>query len=186
MMDGFEGKTPQNPPPERSQRLSSAAQIFLRLSAAAASLAAAWVMFTAKQSAVIYGMPLEAKYSYSSAFMFFAIANVVACVFSVISLLVAVVLQRSRFVPNNYYYMFIHDLLMTTLVMAACAAATAIGYVGKYGNVHSGWMAVCHHFARFCDRITASIILSYFAFVFYFFLTIASASKSRKVLQASS
>ena len=70
---------------------------------------------------------------------------------------------------------------MVALLMAGCAAATAIGYVGKYGNSHSGWIAICDNFGKFCDKVTISVMLSYFAFGFYLFLTIISATMSRHI-----
>lgn len=68
-----------------------------------------------------------------------------------------------------------------TLLMAGCAAATAIGYVGKYGNSHTGWMAICDHFSKFCNKLILSIMLSYLSFFFYLCLTIISANRSRHV-----
>lgn len=66
-----------------------------------------------------------------------------------------------------------------TLLMAGCSSATAMGYLGKYGNSHAGWMPICGYFDKYCNRITIAVALSYIGFLFYFFLTIISASKSR-------
>ena len=66
-MDGVESKIIQNPP-LKTHKSSLAAQICLRFLATVASLAAAWVMFTSKQSVVLYGINIDAKYNYSSAF----------------------------------------------------------------------------------------------------------------------
>ena len=70
---------------------------------------------------------------------------------------------------------------MMSLVLAGCAAATAIGYVGRYGNSHAGWVPICDHFENYCNRITLSVIFSYLAFVFLLMLTIMSANKSREI-----
>lgn len=43
-------------------------QAVLRVAAAATALAAMAVMLTSKQTAVIFGIPVDARYSYSSAF----------------------------------------------------------------------------------------------------------------------
>lgn len=65
------------------------------------------------------------------------------------------------------------------LVMAACSAATAIGYVGKNGDTYTGWAPICDHFAKFCDRGGASIVSSFVAFVLFFILSVSSANKPR-------
>lgn len=70
---------------------------------------------------------------------------------------------------------------VTTLLMAACAAASAIGLVGKFGNSHVGWMAICNDFGRFCDRIIVAVTLSYLAFLVHLLLTVISANKSRGI-----
>lgn len=70
---------------------------------------------------------------------------------------------------------------MTVFLMAGCAAATAVGYIGKYGNNHSGWMAVCGYFAKFCNRVTVAAFLSYLGLFIYLMLTVISANKSRQI-----
>ncbi|PSR89428.1 CASP-like protein [Actinidia chinensis var. chinensis] len=180
-MDGVESKIMQNPP-LKTDKYSLAVQICLRFLATMASLAAAWIMFTSKQSIVLYGINIDARYYYSSAFKFFAIANLIASIFSVVSLLAAAgILSRNCSDPNKFFCMFLHDLVVMSLILSACAAATAIGFVGRYGNSHIGWMAICDHFARFCDTMTISVALSYVSFVLYLLLTLISATKSRKI-----
>ncbi|KAA8542072.1 hypothetical protein F0562_023224 [Nyssa sinensis] len=179
VMDGVGAEAVQNHP-LKTHKYFLAAQICFRFLATLTTLAAAWIIFTSSQSIVMYGIKFDARYSYSSAFKFFAFANLIASVFSVLSLFLAFILGRKGSDATNYFYMFLHDLVMMTLVMAGCAAATAIGFVGRYGNSHTGWIAFCDHFVKFCDRVTISVILSYFSFLFYLFLTISSASKSRK------
>lgn len=63
--------------------------------------------------------------------------------------------------------------------MAACAAATAIGVIGKYGNTHTGWLKICDHFAKYCDQITKAVGSAYIAVILYLILTIMSAYKAR-------
>ncbi|XP_057473135.1 CASP-like protein 1F1 [Actinidia eriantha] len=178
-MAGVEAKIMQNPS-LKTYKCSLGCQICLRLLASVASLSAVWIMFTSYQSLVLYGIHIDARYSDSSAFKFFAVANLIACSFSVKSLFVAVILVRKYSNPNKYFYLFLYDLIVMTLVMAACAAATAIGVVARNGNVHTGWIAICDNFVRFCHRITISVMLSYVSLVLYLLLTVISAKKSRK------
>jgi uncharacterized protein (TIGR01569 family) len=75
---------------------------------------------------------------------------------------------------------------MMSLVLAGCAAATAEGFIGRYGNSHAGWIPICDHFGKFCNKMTTSVILSYLSLSFLLMLTIISASKSRQIQVSSS
>lgn len=63
------------------------------------------------------------------------------------------------------------------LMNSGCAAATAVGYIGRYGEERVGWDAVCGHVDKFCHRNLVSLVLSYLAFLTYLALAIISASK---------
>ncbi|KAI3463583.1 hypothetical protein Pfo_020246 [Paulownia fortunei] len=173
--------TSLNSPPLKTHKLYFATQISLRVLAIAATLAAAWIILTSKQTTVVYGIQADARYSYSPAFKFFAFANIIALVFSVLSLILAFILGKMAVDPTYYFYLFLHDLIITVLLMAGCAAATAVGYLGKYGNSHTGWMAICDHFPKFCNRVTAAAVLSYLGFAFYLILTVISAKNWRQI-----
>ncbi|KAI9177673.1 hypothetical protein LWI28_017953 [Acer negundo] len=166
----------------KTPKLFYLTQICLRILAIATTLAAASVMFTSRQSTFIFGTIFEARYSFSSAFKFFAIANAVASAFSFLSLIYILIMCRQHSNPTHYFFLFLHDLLMMLLVLAGCAAATAVGYIGKYGNSHIGWTAICGQFGKFCNRMTTSVILSYVSVMFLLVLTIANASRSRQVI----
>lgn len=62
----------------------------------------------------------------------------------------------------------ITDLVMVGLLYSTTGAAVAIGLVGKNGNPHVGWNKICGVFGRFCNLVTASNVLSFFAALFYF------------------
>ncbi|KAI7989745.1 CASP-like protein 1F1 [Camellia lanceoleosa] len=85
-------------------------QICLKFLATVSSLPALCIIFTSKQTIMLYGLQIDAKYSDDSSFKFLAAANVIVCVFSVVSLFVAVVLARKCSDSNNYFYMLLHDL----------------------------------------------------------------------------
>ncbi|GMQ04623.1 hypothetical protein CsSME_00049978 [Camellia sinensis var. sinensis] len=86
-------------------------QICLKFLATMSSLSALCIIFTSKQNIMLYGLQIDAKYSDDSSFKFLAAANVIVCVFSVVSLFVAVVLARKCSDSNNYFYMLLHDLV---------------------------------------------------------------------------
>lgn len=67
--------------------------------------------------------------------------------------------------------------VIVVLMISGCAAATAIGYVGKYGEEKMGWIALCDHVSKFCNRTLVSLLLSYVAFFCYMGLTIMTACK---------
>ncbi|KAL8464269.1 hypothetical protein ACS0TY_033969 [Phlomoides rotata] len=171
----------QNSPSLKSQKLLFVSQIFLRLLAFAATLSAAWIMLTSKQTSIVFGLEAQARYSYSPAFKFFAYANLTVCAFTIMSLFLAFILGNRAVDPTCYFYMFLLDLAMTILLMAGCAAATSVGYIGKHGNSHAGWAAICGYFGKFCSRATAASSLSYLAFIFYLILTVISANSSRYI-----
>ncbi|KAL6576236.1 hypothetical protein OROHE_000017 [Orobanche hederae] len=175
------GKSQHIMAPLKTHTLLFVTQMSLRVFATAATLAATWIMLSIKQTSLVFGIEFEARYSYSPAFKFFAYANLLSCISTFLSLFIAFILGRKTVDPTYYFYMFLHDLIMTVLLMAGCAAATAVGYVGKYGNSHSGWMAVCGYFAKFCNRAEAASLLSYLGFFSYLILTVISANKSRYI-----
>ncbi|KAI5683172.1 hypothetical protein M9H77_04400 [Catharanthus roseus] len=153
-------------------------QFCLRLLSIGATLAASYLILTSKQITTIFGIVADARYSYSTAFRFFAYANIVACALSLLCFLFLLIGPKP---PNvkKCFVMFLHDLIVTILLMGACGAAAAIGYVGKYGESHIGWAAICDNFSKFCNRVILSLVFSFLALIFYLFLTITSANKSR-------
>ncbi|XP_071728440.1 CASP-like protein 1F1 [Rutidosis leptorrhynchoides] len=158
-----------------------ASQIWLRIIAAATSLVAAVLLFDSRQSKVFYGISLDARYSYSPAFKFYGIVNIVVCVFSVLSLLPAFTFGRNFSSSINYFFLFLHDLLLTLLMAGGCGAATTFAQVGKYGNSHTNWMPICDKFGKFCNKVEASLILGYICVFCYALLTVISANKARQV-----
>ncbi|KAF4385687.1 hypothetical protein CsatB_021195 [Cannabis sativa] len=156
------------------------AQICLRSLAIVFALAAISLTLTDKQTISLFGLQFKARYSYSSAFRFLVGADAVLCVSSLLSLIFLFgLLKRSQ--PNSLqtklFLLFVHDTVMMVLVVAGCAAATAIGYVGRHGEVHMTWQAVCEQVPKFCNRMMVAVMLSYLAFLAYFTLTLLSAHR---------
>ncbi|KAL2935582.1 CASP-like protein 1F1 [Bienertia sinuspersici] len=163
----------------KGQKMVELVQIVLRALALATSIAATCILFTSKQTTLVFGIEMDAKYSYSSAYKFYGIATTIASVCSFLSLGLTLILQQNASSKANYHLLFfMHDLVIMSVILSGCAAATAIGYVGQYGYDHAGWMPICDHFKIFCHKITASVILAYFSLIFFFLLTILSAIKT--------
>ncbi|KAJ4850150.1 hypothetical protein Tsubulata_000632 [Turnera subulata] len=181
-MENIEAKNEENTStPMKTQKILLGVQIFLRVLTVATTLTAAALMVTNKQTVSIGGFVLDAKYSYDPTFKFFALANFIVCACTTLSLLFLYLAGRKGCNPNHYFMLFIHDLLAMSLVLAGFAAGTAIGYVGKYGNFHTGWMSICDQFGKFCKRGTASMTISFLGLLSLLILTIISANKSRQI-----
>ncbi|XP_022776362.1 CASP-like protein 1F1 [Durio zibethinus] len=179
-MESIEAKFPENPP-LITRKLALGAQICLRVVAVGTALAATWMIVTSKETVVVFGLSLHARYSYSSAFKFFAFANALACGFTLLSIFFVFFFGRHGLTPTNKFLLFLHDLFMMSLVLSGVAAGTAIGYVGRYGNSHAGWFQICDRLNKFCHKVTASLILSYLTVLCLLVLTIISASNSRQI-----
>ncbi|KAK8684423.1 hypothetical protein V6N13_040452 [Hibiscus sabdariffa] len=168
----------ENPCP-KTDKLAFAVQIFFRTAAIGTTLAAACVIFNAKQTVDVMGMSFVAKYSYSSAFKFFAFANAVPCGFTSVSLVIIMFFSRHGLNASIYFMFFLHDLLMMSLVLSGVVAGTTIGTVGRDGNIKTGWLKICNRFEKYCNQVTTSLVLSYVAMICLLVLTILSAAKSR-------
>ncbi|KAL4351287.1 hypothetical protein GQ457_06G036390 [Hibiscus cannabinus] len=179
-MERGEAKFPENLH-RKTNNLTFCAQIGLRIMAMSTAFAATWTIVTAKQTLVIFGMQFDARYTYSSAFKFFAFANAFACCFTFISLMFVFFSLRRGLSPSSFFLLFLHDLFMMSLVLSGVAAGTAIGYVGQYGNSHAGWMEICDRLKKYCERVTTSVLLSYLSVICLVVLTVISAGKSRQI-----
>ncbi|KAH6772030.1 hypothetical protein C2S53_015022 [Perilla frutescens var. hirtella] len=169
------------PSPSKSHKIYYATQIFLRILSIGTTLASACLTLTNNQTVVVYGIQVDARYSYSPAFKFFAFANIVAFSLSVLSLILVLTMRTKAVKSHHHFFLFLHDLILTILLMAGFAAWMAIAYVGKYGNSHTGWMPICDHFGKFCNRGIVSGIIGFLGIVVYLILTIISANKSRQI-----
>ncbi|XP_042497837.1 CASP-like protein 1F1 isoform X1 [Macadamia integrifolia] len=172
-MEGVQSKAPQDPSSTkpRGEKSLMIAQVSLRSLVIICTLAASCLIFTSKQTTIVYGIPFDASYSYEPAFQFFGIANVAVCVLCLLSL--GTVFFLSHRLAN--FFLFLHDLVVLTVLMAACAGSTAVGQIGRNGNTHSSWMPICDHFAKFCTRVATSVAFSYLAVLMFFALTVLSA-----------
>ncbi|GLJ46949.1 hypothetical protein SUGI_0990760 [Cryptomeria japonica] len=148
-------------------------ELVIRVLALGGTLAAAIVVGRDKQTVNVFGVALKAKYTYSAAFVFFVVANAIACVYVFLSLPFALLKPKSHVAIK--FVVFFLDLVMVALVMAGASAATAIAYVGHKGNSHTKWSAICNPFDRFCDHIGGALVASFISFILFMLLTIISA-----------
>ncbi|KAG9138087.1 hypothetical protein Leryth_001332 [Lithospermum erythrorhizon] len=84
----------------KKSTLSFVSQMILRFLAIVTTLVATWLILTSREKVVIFGMTADASYKYSSAYRFFAYANLIAFISSVLSLLEHWSTQVTQFIPN--------------------------------------------------------------------------------------
>ncbi|KAF8676418.1 hypothetical protein HU200_046964 [Digitaria exilis] len=140
--------------------------VAMRAFVVAATLVAAVVMGVDRQTRTIritladtlppLEVPVTAKWSYSSAFVYFVVANAMVCLFSAAAL--ASCRRRGAVVP-----VMVGDLLALALLFSAVGAAAEFGILGERGNSHVRWAKVCNVYGAFCERAMAAVIVSLLA-----------------------
>ncbi|CAD6231378.1 unnamed protein product [Miscanthus lutarioriparius] len=140
--------------------------VALRVFVLASTLVSAVVMGVDRQTSTIritisdtlppLEVPLTANWSYSSAFVYFVVANAMVCLFSAAAL--AACRSRAAMVP-----VMVGDLLALALLYSAVGAAAEFGILGERGNSHVRWAKVCNVYGRFCERAMAAVIVSLIA-----------------------
>ncbi|WVZ07646.1 hypothetical protein V8G54_020992 [Vigna mungo] len=150
------------------------AQNILRLLPTLLSAASVAITVTNSQTVFIFALRFEAHFYYSPSLKFFVAANSLVAAISFLTLIANCLIKRQPSPKYNFFLLF-HDIVMTVVLIGGCAAATSIGYVGQFGEKHVGWQPICDHVTKFCRRNLVSLLLSYFAFIAYFALTILSA-----------
>ncbi|KAF3435297.1 hypothetical protein FNV43_RR22384 [Rhamnella rubrinervis] len=163
--------------PQARKRSMFLAQVCLKISAIVFTLAAICVTVTSGQSVLLFGIQFEARYSYSSALKFLVGVDAVLCSSSALSLIFVCILRRSSGsqLIKNYFFVFLHDMVMMALMVSGCAAATAIGYVGRHGEEQMTWHSLCGYVGKFCNKIMVAVALSYLTLFAYLALTLISA-----------
>ncbi|KAK4769321.1 hypothetical protein SAY86_027471 [Trapa natans] len=144
------------------------AGLVLRVLALAATLTAAIIMGTSKESANFYALSFEVNYNDTPAFKYFVIVNAVVSVYSFLAL----------FVPSksSFWRLIVAlDLLVTLMLTSCISAALAIAQVGKNGNSITRWLPICNQVPDYCDRVTIALAAGFAAAILYLMVLAASA-----------
>ncbi|KAJ1414255.1 Casparian strip membrane protein [Sesbania bispinosa] len=138
--------------------------LLLRVLALVLTLVAAVVSGADKQTTIVpikfldslppLDVPVTAKWHYLSAFVYFVVANIIACAYASVSVVVVVANRSER------VWMSVVDGLMVGLLFSSNGAAIAVGVLGLQGNSHIHWNKVCNVFGKFCDQMAASLLIS--------------------------
>ncbi|RWR94107.1 CASP-like protein 1E2 [Cinnamomum micranthum f. kanehirae] len=154
----------------------------LRLLVIGTTLAAAIVMGLAKETEVVPvsifpGIPpvsvkVHAKMRYSSALVYFVVANAIACGYALLSLFATIgQLGGPKGVGLG---ITILDVIMVALLFSGEGAAATIGVLGHEGNWHLRWNKVCNRFEKFCRSLAVSLILSMMGSLVFLLLVVLS------------
>ncbi|KAL9266076.1 CASP-like protein [Drosera capensis] len=117
--------------PARPAIISNAAQIFLRILVVVCSASAAYLMFTSKEETLVYDLPMSAKWSDSPSTKYGAYVDGVVGASALVSLFITLITMRQRG-HTIYFLLFLHDLVMMSLQLGGCVAATSIGLIIAY------------------------------------------------------
>ncbi|GAB4826954.1 hypothetical protein Ancab_033834 [Ancistrocladus abbreviatus] len=148
-------------------KIKSAITCLLRVTALAATICATIVMAVAHDSAYVFNLKFVAKYNNSPSFIYFVIANAIVSLYTIVVLLLPCKSLLWRL-------MLVMDTVMTVLLTSSFSAAMAIGYVGKKGNSHAGWLPICGQVPKFCDQTRGALISGFAATILYLMLVFYS------------
>ncbi|MFS8030476.1 putative casparian strip membrane protein [Helianthus anomalus] len=153
----------------------------VRVLALVLTLAAAVVVGVNKQSTTVpitivaslppVYLPVTAKWLHMSAFVYFVIANVIACSYTAISLILTSLATKGG-IKKVSIMVTILDLMVVALLFSAIGASGAVGLIGYRGNSHVRWEKVCNTFDKFCHQVMAAMALSFVACLAYLLLVV--------------
>ncbi|XVF28403.1 hypothetical protein REPUB_Repub15cG0026500 [Reevesia pubescens] len=149
-------------------RRVSICDLILRVLALLLTLAAAIVLGVNKQTKVVpiqitptlppIDVAAHAKWHYLSAFVYSMVADIIACSYGAISMLIVLGTRNAK--TGLAQIIIVFDLIMVGLLFSANGAALAIGLMGYKGNSHVQWKKVCNVFDKFCHHVAISVVLS--------------------------
>lgn len=67
--------------------------------------------------------------------------------------------------------------MLTYLILAAGAVSTEVLYLERRGDLAITWSAVCGSFGGFCNKATASVVITFVAVACYAVLSLISSYK---------
>ncbi|KAK4477892.1 hypothetical protein RD792_017176 [Penstemon davidsonii] len=163
-----------------NKRKMRGCDLVLRFLALAFSLTAAVVLGVDKQSTTVavtlvsslppVNIPVTATWHHLSAFVYFVVANAIACAYATISLLLTMGNRGGK--KGLATMIVVFDLVMVALLFSSVGAAGSIGLMGYQGNSHVQWKKVCNVFDKFCNQGMVAMGLSGVASILFFLLVV--------------
>ncbi|RWW29429.1 hypothetical protein BHE74_00048410 [Ensete ventricosum] len=163
--------------------------IILRIVAIVLTFISAVVMGAARQTTTVIGTDVNTglltsftgtvKSTYSAAYVYFVVANVVVFFYSVVSLVLSMVNKAG--LASMPLIFSIADLLMVVLLFSSNGAAAAISVVAENGQQNlAGWDKICNLVGGFCARVNAAVVVSMLASVAYVMLVVFGMANLRR------
>ncbi|XP_021728893.1 CASP-like protein 1E1 [Chenopodium quinoa] len=164
-------------------------ELILRVLALILTLIAAILLGVNKQTKIVpikispdlpaFNVPVSAKSSYASAFVYSVVANSIACALAAISIgLTFISMKGGRGFMR--LIIIIVDLILVALLFSSIGAAGAVGLLGYNGNSHLRWNKVCNVYGKFCHQVMASLALSLLGAISFLLLVTLAISKLHK------
>ncbi|XP_027336637.1 CASP-like protein 2A2 [Abrus precatorius] len=147
------------------------AETFLRLLPIALCVSALVLMLKNSQENE-YG---SVGYSDLGAFRYLVHANGICAGYSLLSA-VFVAVPRPSTMPRAWTF-FLLDQVLTYIILGAGAVSTEVLYLAENGDTEITWSSACGSFGQFCDKVTASIAITFVAVVCYVVLSLISSYK---------
>ncbi|XP_058068485.1 CASP-like protein 1F1 [Magnolia sinica] len=67
-----------------------------------------------KETATVFGITVDAKYSYSPAFKFFVVGNAVVSAYVLLSIPFVLILCSKTSSPSSYFFLFLFDQMLNS------------------------------------------------------------------------
>ncbi|CAI9289217.1 unnamed protein product [Lactuca saligna] len=158
-------------------------ELVFRLLALSLTLVAAVVLGVDKQTTTVsltlvpslppVDLPVTAKWTDLSAFVYLVIVNAIACAYAAISLVILLVTRGRNKLVSLILLML--DLMMVVLLFSAIGATGSVGLIGYQGNSHVQWEKVCNVFDKFCHQVAIAVFLSFAGSITYLLLILLAA-----------
>ncbi|XP_043710755.1 CASP-like protein 1E1 [Telopea speciosissima] len=188
MVDGMENGGGKNTMKVANERKVRSSEVLLRFLALLSTLIAVIVTIVSEETELVpvvvlanlppVYVPATAKWQYSSAFVYFLVANVIACAYAALTLMLSI--MKVAGTNGIAMVMIVFDLLVVALLFSSSGAAAAIGVVGYKGNVHVRWEKVCDIFAKYCRYTATAVAVSLFGSTVFLVLLALTALHLRK------
>ncbi|KVH89852.1 CASP-like protein 1E2 [Cynara cardunculus var. scolymus] len=125
-------------------------------------------------------VPVTAKWTHMSAFVYFVIANSISCFYAAISIILILATRGG----HKYASLIITilDLVVVALLFSAVGAISSVGLIAFRGNSHVQWDKVCNVLDKFCHQIAIALFLSFAGCIAYFLLIVIGAVRLHKKL----
>ncbi|XP_055826852.1 CASP-like protein 3A1 [Solanum dulcamara] len=159
------------PPDGNVIRKAQVMQLVLRALCLVTSVTALSLMVTAEQASTIsvfgFNVPLHSKWSFSHSFEY--LVGVLAVV--ALHLILQLLISGSRLVRgspiissrNHGWLIFAGDQVFTLALMSAGSSASSVSSLNHSGIRHTALPNFCKPLHRFCDRVSTSIVFTFFS-----------------------